>query len=223
MPSRFGLTIAVSVLASLPALAHAGPPLVCFPMVIGNAPSLAWGSGGGWDSLRPDYDRARLASDTVSLLGPQTPVLVRMETLRRAAIYAAGNEDAAKGLFAALRRRASDGPGGKPDPLAQFDLGYALEAYRQARPVLNRSAAAGPPEDGYGLVRQALAARGPDPEMEYAAALMTCDRSRPGGPSEVHLRASVAGAAEGSELARTIAAHRALWGDGVRGLAAAAR
>jgi len=223
LPSRLGRTLAVSVLASLPVAAHAGPPLVCFPIVIGNAPSLAWGSGGGWDAARPDYDRARLASDTVSLLGPQTSVLVRMETLRRAAIYAAGNEDAAKGLFAALRRRAAEPGRGKTDPLAQFDLGYAVEAYRQARPVLNRSAVAGPPEDGYALVRQALAARGPDPEMEYAAALMTCDRSRPGGPSQAHLRASVAGAAEGSDLARTIAAHRALWGDHVQGVAAAAR
>ena len=223
MPSRLGRTLALSVLASLPVAAHAGPPLVCFPIVIGNTPSLAWGSGGGWDAARPDYDRARLASDTVSLLGPQTPVLVRMETLRRAAIYAAGDDAAAKGLFAALRRRAGDASGGRPDALAQFDLGYAVEAYRQARPVVRRSASAGPPEDGYALVRQALAARGPDPEMEYAAALMTCDRSRPTGPSDEHLRASLAGATGGSDLARTIAAHRPLWGDRVLGLATATR
>jgi len=220
MHSPFGRTLAVPLLALLPAVAQAGPPLVCFPMSIGDARSLAWGSGDGWNTKRPDYDRARLAEDTVALLGPQTPVLVHMETLRRAAIYASGDAAAAKRLFEALRGRAAHAGGGKADPLAQFDLGYAVEAYRQARPMLDRQLSAGPPEDGYALVRQALSARGSDPEMEYAAALMTCDRAHR-ALSDKHLQLALAGAREGSDLARTLAAHQPLWGSRVQAFRAA--
>jgi len=211
----------VSLLALLPAAAQAGPPLLCFPMAIGTARSLAWGSGSGWNAPRPEYDRARLAEDTLALLGPQTPVLVRMETLRRAAIYASSDDAAAKRLFDALRGRARHASGAKADPLAQFDLGYAVEAYRQARHGLDRLLSADPPEDGYALVRQALAARGSDAAMEYAAALLTCDRARR-ALSDRHLEAALAGAPEGSDLARTLAAHRALWGDRIESLRAAA-
>lgn len=213
MHSPIGRTLSLSLLALVPAVAQAGPPLVCFPIPIGEARSLAWGTGGGWNGERPDYDRSRLAEDATALLGPQTPVLVRMETLRRAAIYASGDAASAKALFAALRARA----GGTADPLARFDLGYAVEAYRQTRPLPGHVQAIDPPEDGYRLVRQALAARGSDPEMEYGAALITCDRSRP-WLSDEHLRLALAGAREGSDLARVIAAHQALWGERVETL-----
>jgi hypothetical protein len=212
-------TLSLSLLALVPAVAHAGPPLVCFPIPIGGARSLAWGSSNGWNGQRPDYDRSHLAEDTVALLGQQNPVLVRMETLRRAAIYASGDAAAAKALFAALRARAAGG-GEKADPLARFDLGYAVETYRQTSPLSGHVATADPPEDGYALVRQALAARGSDPEMEYAAALMTCDRAGR-ALSDEHLRIAVAGAREGSDLARTIAAHQALWGKRVEAMRAA--
>jgi hypothetical protein len=218
MHSRFGRTLSLSLLAVVPAVAQAGPPLVCFPIPIGDARSLAWGSGSGWDGQRPDYDLSRLAEDTAALLGPQAPVLVRMETLRRAAIYASGDAAAAKRLFDALRARA----GAKADPLAQFDLGYAVETYRQTRPLSGHVQTAEPPEDGYALVRKALSARGSDPEIQYAAALMTCDRSHP-KLSDEHLRLAVAGAREGSDLARVIAAHQALWGERVQALRTAAK
>ncbi len=216
MHSPFGRTLSVSLLALLPAVAQAGPPLVCFPIPIGDARSLAWGSSNGWNGQRPDYDRSRLAEDTAALLGPETPVLVRMETLRRAAIYASGDAAAAKALFAALRARADRG-GAKADPLARFDLGYAVEAYRQTRPLSGHAATADPPEDGYALVREALSARGSDPEMQYAAALMTCDRAGR-ALSDKHLRIALAGAREGSDLARTVAAHQALWGERLQAL-----
>jgi hypothetical protein len=215
-----GRTLFVSLLALLPAVAQAGPPLLCFPMAIGDAPSLAWGSGSGWNTPRPDYDRARLADDTVSLLGPQTPVLVRMETLRRAVVYASTDDAAARRLVDALRTRTVPAGGGKASPLARFDLGYAVEAYRQTRHLADRLLSAEPSEDGYALVRQALAARGADPEMEYAAALITCDRTR--RVSDQHLRVALAGAREGSDLARTVAAHRDLWGGRVEAFRAAA-
>ena len=55
-----------------------------------------------------------------------------METLRRAVIYASHSDGAASGLFAALRARAGATSGGNADPLAQFDLGYAVAAWREA-------------------------------------------------------------------------------------------
>ena len=216
MHSSFGRTLALSLLALVPAVGQAGPPLVCFPIPIGGAPSLAWGSGNGWDGQRPDYDRSRLAQDAVALLGAQTPVFVRMETLRRAAIYASGDAAAAKALFDALRARAR----AKADPLAQFDLGYAVETYRQIRPSAGHVATADPPEDGYALVRKALAARGSDPEMEYAAALMTCDRAGR-TLSDQHLRVAVAGAREDPDLARALDAHKPLWGERLQAMRAA--
>jgi len=220
MQSRFRRALLVSVLAVLPAAASAGPPLVCFPIPIG-ARSLPWGSGAGWNAARPDYDRAHLVADTLGLLGPRTPVLVRMETLRRAAIYASGDAAGATKLFDALRDRVAGTDGAKADPLARFDLGYAVEAYRQTRPLPGHVPGAEPPEDGYALVRQALAARDSDPEMEYAAALMTCDRLTR-SLSDEHLRTALAGARDGSDLARTVDAQRALWGDRLQTLRAAA-
>jgi hypothetical protein len=190
-------------------------------MAIGNARSLAWGTGHGWNTPDPGYDLRHLTADTLALLGPRTPVLVRMETLRRATIYASANEAAAERLFDALRARAAGTGDGKVDPLFAFDLGYAVATYRQARHVLDKSPA-DPPEDGYALVRRALEARGPDPEMEYAAALVTRGSARD-GLSERHLRAAVAGAAEGSDLARTLVAHQPVWGDRIRTAKAAAR
>jgi len=221
MHSRIGRTLAVSLVALVPAAVQAGSPLVCFPMAIGTAPSLAWGSESGWNAPRPEYDRARLADDTLALLSPQTPVLVRMETLRRAVLYASGDAVAARSLFDALRGRARLASGGKTEPLARFDLGYAVEAYGATRHGLDRVASANPAEDGYALVRQALAARGPDAQMEYAAALITCDRTRR-SLSDRHLEAALAGARAGSDLALTLAAHKRLWGDRLEGLRAAA-
>jgi hypothetical protein len=215
MTKPLGRTLSVSLLSFLPAVAQAGPPLVCHPMSIGEARALPWGSGSGWNTPRPDYDRARLPEDTVALLGPRTPVLVRMETLRRAAIYASADPAVAERLFDALRGRAARGADGRTDPLAQFDLGYAVAAYRQTRHMFDRLLSADPPEDGYALVRQALSARGSDPEMEYAAALVTHGRVVR-GISDKHLKLAIAGAREGSDLDRTLAAHQHLWGNRVQ-------
>src|SRR5262247_953708 len=68
--------------------APAGPVLICKNYEIGAAKSLPWG-GSDWRSVKPDYDINRLVEDTLALLTPETPVIVRMETLHRAVIYAA--------------------------------------------------------------------------------------------------------------------------------------
>jgi hypothetical protein len=205
-------TLAVATLLLLPAVAVAGPPLVCFPMSIGDAASLPWG-GTGWHSPSPSYDRARVTTDTVALLSARTPVLVRMETLRRAAIYVADDRSLARDLLSTLRKRAGADSRGTADPLALFDLGYALEAYRETQ--FERPGAASPEleEDGYPLVREAVRLRNGDPAMQYAAALVARGRGLR-AESEEHLRLARAAATEGSSLALTLAAHRGLWGDG---------
>src|SRR5262245_38932567 len=66
--------------------AFAGPPLICHPFEIGNARSLPW-NGPEWRAVKKDYNINRLVDDTLGLLTPETPVLVRMETIRRATVY----------------------------------------------------------------------------------------------------------------------------------------
>lgn len=211
MTIRIRTTLVATLVTLLPALAVAGPHLICFPMSIGDAPSLPWGSGAGWKSPLASYDRSRLVEDTLAALTPRTPVLVRMETLRRAVIHASDDPATITRLLDGLRARAPRSAASDADAIAAFDLGYAIEATRQATWALRGSFKA-PADDGYALVRQALARRGSDAAMEYAAALITLSQPTR-SLSDAHLRAAVAGAAAGSDLARTIGAHRELWGE----------
>jgi hypothetical protein len=82
------ILITAGLLLALVRPAPAGPVLICKNYEIGAAKSLPWG-GSDWRSVKPDYDINRLVEDTLALLTPDTPVIVRMETLRRAVIYAA--------------------------------------------------------------------------------------------------------------------------------------
>jgi len=186
-------------------------------METGGAPSLPW-AGAGWNEPRADYDRSRLAADTIALLGPEAPTLARMETLRRAVLYAKSDASAASQLFASLRERTGSKNSARA-ALARFDLGYAIEAARPARDVRESDAALGPAleetgGDGLALIREAIAARDGDAEMMYAAALVTVSRTSR-RVSDEYLKHALAGAPGGSPLALTIAAHRHLWGDRV--------
>src|SRR5579859_5716508 len=82
--------------------AMAGPPLICHAFEIGQAKSLPLASH-GWN-LRgsENYDTKNLATDTLEILQPDTPVLVRIETLRRATLYARKDPLAAKALLASF-------------------------------------------------------------------------------------------------------------------------
>ena len=83
--------LAAALLFVSPALA--GPPLLCFPYEIGEAKSLPWGG----DRMQPSsgYDHSHLVDDTVRLLEAEPETIVRMETLRRAALYAGQSHGAA--------------------------------------------------------------------------------------------------------------------------------
>jgi hypothetical protein len=115
-------------LLSLALPAQAGPPFICHEFEIGSAASLPWIKG-DWLGLNKEYDIARVVADTEALLTPATPTLARMETLRRAVLYASRDRAIAERLVAALAARTHAAEGsGRTNALALFDAGYVLEA-----------------------------------------------------------------------------------------------
>jgi hypothetical protein len=200
-PLTLLLVALASVLVSRPALA--GPPLLCFPFDIGNARTLPM-SGNGWRSIDPTYDASRLVDDTLALLGPDTPVLVRMETVRRATVYAASDSTRANALLSALEARASVSHAGVG--LNVFDFGYLVETYRQAKPIFSEAIPAIDRIDGYQLVLKAHALQG-DPAMQFAAAVMTEGSSATRAESRGHLEQAKAHADADRTLALNISKH----------------
>lgn len=185
-------------------IAQAGPPLICHPMDIGDAVSLP-GQGSDWRVYKSEYDVRGLVDDTLALLRPSTPVLVRMETIRRATVHGKKDPAALVELLGRLESRASeDGARGVADALALFDLGYFVEALEQFRWELrNRAIDTG--VDGYATVERAIELAGGDPEMEFAAALISLAPERP--RHERHLTAAIEGARDGSLLAKNLIRH----------------
>src|SRR5437660_3016775 len=183
---RFAIAMVATSLL-LATAAQAGPPLICHTIEIGQTKSLPWISDNWNLSGGETYDTKNLVRDTLEILAPDAPVLVRMETLRRATLYARKDPVAAKELLARLHARAtSTESSGHPDALAWFDIGYLVETYKQwigqnwmkvAKDEQNPAAGV----DGYALVKKAIGLRGSDPQMEFAAALITLS-----GPAEEH-------------------------------------
>jgi pimeloyl-ACP methyl ester carboxylesterase len=207
--------------------AIAGPPLICHPFEIGTAPSLPW-NGASWSAVDPKYDVARLVDDTLSALTPDTPVLVRMETLRRATVYARSDGAQAAQLLARLHERlARKDRSSREYALALFDVGYLTETYKQAAWISANAhedfwnfKQPNPKENGYAQITHAIAMTG-DPAMEFAAAVVASDRRVYGQTAyREHLTRAVAATPDGSLLARNLAAH---FGDAeIRDLRAAA-
>ncbi|RPI28808.1 MAG: hypothetical protein EHM61_03885 [Acidobacteria bacterium] len=188
----------------LGSLALAGPPLVCFPFDTGGQPSLSWG-GQGWHESDPKYDTANLASDTVNLLRNDVSVIARMETLRRAGIYAANDPKAGSALLGALKTRVKNGGEKQSVAYALFDLGYFADTYRQAS---RRDNSLEPHQiDGYSLVSKAIEGLPESADIHFAAALMTADRKDKKAEHERHLQQAAQGAQEGSLLARNLVSH----------------
>ena len=215
---RFLTTQALAILltALYGSTVWAGPPLVCHPLEIDGARSLPFGEG-AYDTVS-SYDRDQLTRDTLALLTPDTPVIVRMETLRRAVIYAVSDGAAktvrSQALLAALMRRVLDAQAtGKDDPLAWFDAGYAIETFKQTAyftkwgnsPAFDLDKGTMRDWDGAAWVAHALAVRGKDPEMLFAMALIQAMRDRMS--QNQSLRSAVDGATDGSLLAKNLLHH----------------
>jgi hypothetical protein len=215
---RFAVAL-VAALLCFAIVAQAGPPLICHTIDIGQAKSLPWVSHNWNLSGDENYDTKNLVRDTLAILAPDTAVLVRMETLRRATLYARKDSLVAKELLARLHARATSAESsGHPDALAWFDVGYLAETYKQWLGQklphmtdgmrMDPNPAAG--VDGYALVKKALDTRarsqnGDDPQMEFAAALITL--SGPQAEHREHTQKAIAGAKSDPLLAQNLATH----------------
>jgi hypothetical protein len=206
-PKRILTVLALVLAVATPALA--GPPLLCHPFDIGSARSLPWDGRAGWAQGRADYPIKELVADTEAILQPATPVIVRMETLRRAAIYASQDPAVAAALVDRLSAKARvSAPG---DALAALDAAYLIEALHQVtmtgpngefrdriagvtRVIAEHEAAP--------LVAQAVQARPSDPAVAFAAAMITMGRDKQA--YGVHATRARAGAAQDALLARNL-------------------
>ena len=202
---RFLLATILS-LSLLSAVALAGPPLICHPFEIDGATSLPWISHDWNLSGSEHYDTSKLASDTIAILDSSNVTLVHMETLRRATLYARKDPLAAKQLITRLIARAeatkASPASTPPSALAVFDAGYLAETYKQWLGSENNPAQR---FDGYALVQLALQRRGNDPQMEFAAALISVGNASING--QEHAEKAIAGAKNDSLLARNLSAH----------------
>jgi hypothetical protein len=163
--------------------ALAGPPAICHPFELSGNASLPWGPSDArtWNNPDRAYDIRNLTADVTKLLTPAMPVTARMETLRRATIYASRDKAVAASLLSTLEARAKDNPN---DANALFDAGFLTEAYRQASRVYEWDMLDGrakdlwtfrtpPSKDGMPLLDAAVALNGPTaPAMKQARALL---------------------------------------------------
>jgi hypothetical protein len=208
-----GLAVLATAVVARPAFA--GPPLLCHAFDIASAKSLPWSGVNAWYEGQAGYDLQRLANDTEAILTPSTPVLVRMETLRRAAIYASRNPEVARQLFLTVNDRIRTQAGGKPDALAMFDAGYLTETFRaigrldvsndrslhmdvDAVNALVRNV------DGYGLVEKSQALRPNDASIELASALIAASSPNRKAQYTQHADKARAGAKQDALLQKNL-------------------
>jgi hypothetical protein len=183
--------------------ALAGPPLICHSFDIGNAKSLPWISHDWRLAGSESYDVNNLVSDTTSILDADPTVLVHMETLRRAVLYAQKHPNIAKHLFLAFVARSNEAANTPAAALANFDAGYLAKTFQQYEWIDKSSADPAQNFDAYTLIKQALQLRPNDPQMQFAAALVTLDG--PVDEQKVHAQKALAGAANDPLLARNLA------------------
>lgn len=193
------LFVALGLVLSLATVAEAGPPLICHAFDTGKAALLPWTPGPNWNSPDRSYDVRKLTADTLRLLTADAPILARMENLRRATIYASSDKKVAAELLSAVFARAQSAAGAT-SALALFDAGYLVESYKQASHIYKWDMLASAVVDGYALVKKAITVSTSNPEMEFAASLMTNAST-----AAEHRRRAAAGANAGSLLAKNLA------------------
>jgi hypothetical protein len=200
-------------LAATADVALAGPPLLCHPFDIGTAKSLTWDNSHGWQGRVAATNMKTLVADTEALLTPDTPVIVRMETLRRAAIYASTDTQVATELLARLQARASSA---KKGALETFDAGYLIETFRQISDMERWTRDDGSKiqfaalkslvgkADGEAMVQQTLTARNGEPALEFAAALIAGSYPARRADYRKHAEKARAGAAQDALLTKNL-------------------
>ena len=210
---RHVIPLGVFALFATVAPVLAGPPLLCHPFDIGDARSLPWGPD--WSQGRSEYNVANLVADTEAILTPTAPVIVRMETLRRAALYASLDGKVARQLLQSLNERATAAErAGNSSPataMALFDAGYLTETYRQISDLGRSSGWATRSATIAGVIGKAsgksfmdrtIALRPDDAAIQFAAALVAASTDR--SAYQEHAARARDGAARDPLLARNI-------------------
>jgi hypothetical protein len=178
---------------------------------IGPAASLPWWSSTNFIGISDDYDFHRVVADTEGLLATPMPTIVRMETLRRATVYASRDRRVAEQLVAFVSGRiTSVQRPGYPDAMALFDAGYVIEVLKELEQFAPGSkifwardrAIVGltRPYDSRALIAQSAALRPNDGAIQLALALLL-----PANDAEPHLRRAQASAANDELLANNLA------------------
>jgi hypothetical protein len=206
MKSKIPILATLLICLSFATSTLAGPPLLCHSFDIGDAKSLPWTSH-GWNLPANDsYDIKNLSTDTLSILNADSTVLVHMETLRRAALYAQKDSVSAKQLLLKLIARSDasskDTPAGA---LALFDEGYFAATLNQLHWVKKDFANPAQGLDAYALVKEAIRRHDGDPQMHFAAALITLDE--PSADQQGHAKMALVGAQSDPLLARNLSIH----------------
>ena len=187
------------------ATALAGPPLICHSFDIGTAKSLPWTSPGWNLSGSESYNVNNLVADTVAILNADSSVLVHMETLRRATLYAQKDSVAAKRLLLTLVSRADAAANTSAAALTTFDVGYLSETMKQYEWISKTSNSVAHNFDGYARIKKAIELDPNNPQMQFAAALVTLN-----GPADEHnayAKKAIAGAQSDPLLARNLGNH----------------
>jgi len=186
-------------------------PLLFTVLDIDSATSLPWNSPRNYLGIVEGYDVHHLVADTERLLKQPMPTIVRMETLRRAAVYASRDAQAAEQLVAFVVGKVSVLPvPGPPDPMALFDAGYVLEVLQELQhfeegtkffwqrdPAVVRVTR---PYDGWALLKQSAALRPDDPSIQFTLGLML-----PREAAEPYFRRAREGARTDALLANNLA------------------
>jgi hypothetical protein len=201
--SLIGSIVAATLAIAAPVFA--GPPLLCFPFETGGAKTLPM-KGDDWKSVDPKYDVSHLTADTLALLTPATPVVARMETIRRATIYASAHSQQATELLAALQERAAAKTATAGS--AVFDFGYLVETYKEATYMFSSPVKGLSGIDGYQLVLKAAALQN-DPAMEFGAAVIAQGSTDAALRAEYrgHLDKAIAAAKSDAALNASVAKH----------------
>jgi len=208
---------------SPPSAAPAGPPLICHPFEIGDARSLPWDAK---DGARPDYDKKRLAADVAEILKTEENLIVRMETLRRAACYVGRDRALAWELLgrSGLMVLEQDVVGSK-ESSAWFDTGFLAACFDQLGVDLGFRAGVAEGTEGYAYLLRALESarrEGSDhiATIEFATSLALLPLAYRGTPTaqdreryERHLEAARHGAGPGSLLERNLISHTERFGE----------
>lgn len=234
-----GAALGLGALGAGAAAELMGPPLICHSINIGENKSLPWESGAM--STKKGYNAKNLVKDVNALLATTTDVIVRMETLRRAAIYAHENANVSWELLGSLALRALDTDAGTTDgALALFDTGFTIAVLQQLDSSMVDRAGTADGVPGYAYVSRAIdgARKAKYPQvaaMEYGAAIMTLPEMRHGVKRakdgagtgddiyDAHIRAAALGAQSGSLLETNLAAHLSNWGGSLEKARAAAK